>query len=228
MDYNLEENLSKTRPGVEYRVAFIRSVYLWLMAGFVIAGLGALTARPVLAPLINFAGRNYVWVLFFAQFGALIWANKVSRRKPINRLAYAIFTYISGLFIGVAALVTIQSAGLTPVIAAFGMTAADFLLLTAIAFISKKDFSFLRSFTLMGIGIMFFGSLIGALFQIEALSLLAAGVAVIACSAKILYDTSRMLREGDTSDPAAFALSLFVSLYNILLSLMRLLSGRRD
>ena len=59
------------------------------------------------------------------------------------------------------------------------------------------------------------------------LGLVAAAVAVVACSAKVLYDTSVMLKTDVLSDPAGFALSLFVSLYNILLSLMRLLGGRR-
>ena len=37
-----------------------------------------------------------------------------------------------------------------------------------------------------------------------------------------------MLRTGDFSDPAGFALALFVSLYNIFISLLRLLGGRRN
>jgi FtsH-binding integral membrane protein len=36
-----------------------------------------------------------------------------------------------------------------------------------------------------------------------------------------------MLRTDDFGDPAGFALSLFVSLYNIFLALMNLLGGRR-
>jgi modulator of FtsH protease len=52
-------------------------------------------------------------------------------------------------------------------------------------------------------------------------------VAVIACSAKILWDTSTMLRTDDLGDPAGFALSLFVSLYNIFIALLNLLSGGR-
>jgi modulator of FtsH protease len=182
----------------------------------------------IAAALIPVTGRFFGWAIFLAQFGALIWASAVSRRKPLNKVAYGLFTFISGIVIGIVSLVTIQAAGLGTVIAAFGMTAADFLLLTVIAFVSKKDFSFLRSFVVIGIGIMFFGSLIGAIFHLETLGLLAAGVAVVACSAKILYDTSNMLRTDDLSDPAGFALSLFVSLYNIMLSLMRLLGGRRS
>jgi modulator of FtsH protease len=52
-------------------------------------------------------------------------------------------------------------------------------------------------------------------------------VAVIACSAKLLWDTSAMLRTDDFGDPAGFALSLFISLYVIFINLMNLLGGRR-
>jgi FtsH-binding integral membrane protein len=228
MNYEFQGRSLSGRSGVEDRVAFLRSVYLWLMGGFVVAGLGAIASPFIAAGLLPLTGRFFPWALFLAQFGALIWASAVSRRKPLNKVAYGVFTFTSGVIIGIVSLVTIQTAGLGTVVAAFGMTAADFLLLTVIAFVSKKDFSFLRSFVAIGIGIMFFGSLIGAIFHLETLGLMAAGVAVIACSAKILYDTSNMLRSEDLSDPAGFALSLFVSLYNILLSLMRLLSGRRN
>ena len=228
MDYEFGGRPIAERSGVEGRVAFLRSVYLWLMGGFIVAGLGAVLSLPIANVLLPLTGRFFPWVLLIAQFGSLMWASAVSRRKPLNKVAYGVFTFTSGVVIGIVSLVTIQTAGLGTVVAAFGMTAADFLLLTVIAFVSKKDFSFLRSFVAIGIGIMFFGSLVGAIFHLETLGLVAAGVAVIACSAKILYDTSNMLRTGDTSDPAGFALSLFVSLYNILLSLMRLLGGRRN
>lgn len=226
MSFDIEGQTLNSRT-VE-RISFVRQVYLWLMGGFLIAGVGAVASPFIARDLVPLMGRFFGWGLIIAQFGALIWASAVSRRKPLNRVAYGVFTFVSGVIIGIVSLITAQRSGLGVVMAAFGMTAADFLLLTVIAFVSKKDFSFLRSFVAIGIGVMFFGSLIGAIFHVETLSLLAAGVAVIACSAKILYDTSAMLRSGETDDPAGFALSLFVSLYNILLSLMRLLGGRRD
>jgi len=211
------------------RLAFLRSVYLWLVGGFGVAAVGAfvlLATLPVMAPIIG-SGQWFMWALFIAQMGAIIFAQSVSRKKPINILAFAIFTLISGYFLGLISLVYISTIGVGTVLAAAGMTAGDFLLLSAIAFISKKDFSFLRNFILVGVGIFFFGGLIAAIFHLELLSLAFAAVAVIACSAKILYDTSNMLRTEDYSDPAGFALSLFVSLYNIFLSILRLLGGRR-
>jgi modulator of FtsH protease len=95
------------------------------------------------------------------------------------------------------------------------MVMSTFMVLTLTAFISKRDFSFLRSFVMVGIGIMFFGSLIAAIFHLSAFSLVISAVAVIACLAKILWDTSTMLRTDDLGDPAGFALSLLVSLYSI-------------
>jgi len=212
---------------VQDRISFVRSVYLWLMGGFAVAGLGALSAPYVAASLIPLTGRFFVWALFIAQFGTLMWASAVSRRKPMNRVAYGVFTYVSGVIAGIISLVVARQSGASIVLAAAGMTAADFLVLTLVAFVTKKDFSFLRNFVIVGISVMFFGGLIAAIFHLDTLGLLVSAVAVIACSAKILWDTSAMLRTGDTSDPAGFALSLFVSLYNIFISLLRLLGGRR-
>jgi len=226
MNYGFQ-GFSAAPSRAEARISFVRQVYLWLMGGFAVAGLGALASPFIAQALLPVTGRFFPWALFIAQFGALLWASAVSRRKPLNKVAYGVFTFVSGVVIGIVSLVTLQTAGWGPVLAAFGLTAADFLLLTITAFVSKRDFSFLRSFIVIGIGIMFFGSLIAAIFNLEMLGLMAAAVAVVACSAKVLYDTSVMLKTDDLSDPAGFALSLFVNLYNILLSLMRLLGGRR-
>ena len=228
MQYDLEGRTPYGRSRAEDRVAFVRNVYLWLLGGFAVAGVGALSAPFVASALVPALGSAFVWVLFIAQFGSLMWASAVSRRKPLNRYAYALFTYICGIFAGIIVTMVAQTSGPGIVMAAFGMTAADFLLLTAVAVFSKADFSFLRSFVIVGIGVMFFGSLIAAIFHLETFGLLISAVAVIACSAKILWDTSAMLRSEDFSDPAGFALSLFVSLYNIFISLLRLLGGRRN
>ena len=231
MNYDIGGRTYAVQAGLQDRISFIRSVYLWLMGGFAVAGLAALAAyvtTPLWTAAFQSMGRLFGWLIFGAQMGTILFAQAVSRRRPLNILAYALFTGVSGYVAGMISVVYASVLGPGMVLAAAGMTAGDFLLLTVFTFVSKKDFSFLRGFVVIGIGVMFFGSLIGAIFHLESLSLLAAGVAVIACSAKILYDTSAMLRTRDFSDPAGFALSLFVSLYNIFISLLRLLGGRRN
>jgi modulator of FtsH protease len=225
MDY--QQSWQGASTGAQSRVDFVRSVYLWLMGGFAVAALGALSAPFIAQALIPVAGRFLGWVLFGVQFGTLLFASSVSRRKPLNRLAYGLFTFVSGVIAGILALVIARGAGFMPVFTAFGLTGVVFLTLTVTAFVSKKDFSFLRNFVIVGIAVMFFGGLAAAIFQLETFGLIISGVAVIACSAKLLWDTSTMLRTEDFGDPAGFALSLFVSLYNIFISLMNLLGGRR-
>src|SRR5450631_4533019 len=224
---DLKQSWQGAATGTQSRIDFVRSVYLWLMGGFAVAALGALSAPFVAQALIPVAGRFLGWVLFGIQFGTLMFASSVSRRKPLNKIAYGLFTFVSGVIAGIIALVIAQGAGFTPVFMAFGLTGVVFLTLTGTAFVSKKDFSFLRNFVIVGIAVMFFGSLAAAIFHLETFSLIISGVAVIACSAKLLWDTSAMLRTEDFGDPAGFALSLFVSLYNIFISLMNLLGGRR-
>jgi len=225
MDY--QQSWQRSSGQVESRLDFVRSVYLWLMGGFGVAALGALSAPFIAAVLVPVAGRFLVWVLFGAQFGSLMFANSVRRQKPLNRVAYGLFTFVSGVIAGIIALVIAQGSGFMPVFMAFGLTGVVFLTLTVTAFTSKKDFSFLRNFVIVGITVMFFGSLAAMFLRMPAFSLVISGVAVIACSAKLLWDTSAMLRTDDLGDPVGFALSLFVSLYNIFISLMNLLGGRR-
>ena len=224
---DLPQSWQGASTGSRSRIDFVRSVYLWLMGGFAVAALGALSAPLVGNALISLAGRFWYWILFGVQFGSLMFASAVSRRRPLNRIAYALFTYISGTIAGIIALAVAQGAGFMPVFTALGLTGVVFLTLTVTAFVTKKDFSFLRNFVIVGIAVMFFGSLAAAIFHLQTFSLIISGVAVIACSAKLLWDTSALLRTDDLGDPAGFALSLFVSLYNIFIALMNLLGGRR-
>lgn len=226
MEYNYE---GRTIFGVsrsEERAAFLRSVYLWLMAGFGVAAVGAFSAPFVLGLLLPM-GRFAFFALIIGWFASSFWAQAVSRRKPQNRYAYALFTYLSGILAGVAMLAALQTSGPGIVLAAFAMTAADFLVLSGIAFITKKDFSFLGSFVMVGLTVAIVAMIIGIFYHAEIFHLAISAVIVIACSAKILWDTSNMLRTGDYSDAAGFALSLFISLLNIFLNLLRLLSGGR-
>ena len=225
MEY--QQPWQQVSAGARDRAAFIQSVYLWLMGGFAVAALGAVSAPMVARALVPVVGSFFGWVLFGVQFGTLLFASAVRRRQPLNRLAFALFTFVSGVIAGLVALVLAEGAGFQPVLTAFGMTGGVFLTLTTTAFVTKKDFSFLRNFVIVGIAVMFFGGLAAAIFHLETFGLVISGVAVVACSAKLLWDTSAMLRTDDFSDPAGFALALFVSLYNILIALMNLLGGGR-
>lgn len=227
MEYNYEGRTIFGASRAEERTAFVRSVYLWLMGGFGVAAVGAMASPIILGYLIGAMGRFFFWPIIIVYFGTFFWAQKVSRTKPQNRYAFAAFTFVAGILAGMAMIAAAQQSGPGIVLAAFAMTAADFLVLSAVAHITKKDFSFLGSFVMVGLVVALVAMVIGFFVPMEIFHLAISAVIVIACSAKILWDTSRMLQAGDYGDAAGFALSLFISLLNIFLNLLRLLSGGR-
>ena len=112
---------------------------------------------------------------------------------------------------------------------ALGATAAAFLGLSAIALTTKRDFSFMGKFLMIGMLVAVVLSLGGIFFQIPALSLAVSGMVVLLASGLILFETSRIVNGGETNYVMA-TVSLFVSIYNLFSSLLMLcgLGGGRD
>lgn len=105
---------------------------------------------------------------------------------------------------------------------AMGGTAAIFLGLSAYAVTSKRDFSFLGGFLTVGILVAFLAGLAAFFFEIPALSLTVSAVFVLLMSGLILYETSQIVRGGETNYVMA-TVSLFVSIFNLFTSLLHLL-----
>ncbi|HWU98423.1 MAG TPA: Bax inhibitor-1/YccA family protein [Oxalicibacterium sp.] len=108
------------------------------------------------------------------------------------------------------------------VMMAFGATAAIFVGLSAYALTTRKDFSFMGGFLTAGILIAFLASLGAVFFEIPALSLAVSAVFVLLMSGLILYETSNLIHGGETNYVMA-TVTLYVSIYNLFLSLLQLL-----
>ena len=108
------------------------------------------------------------------------------------------------------------------VMLAMGGTGAVFLGLSAYAVISRKDFSFMGGFLAVGMLVAFLASLAGIFLQIPAFSLAVSAAFVLLMSGLILFETSNIIHGGETNYIMA-TVSLFVSIYNLFLSLLQLL-----
>ncbi len=108
------------------------------------------------------------------------------------------------------------------VMQAMGGTAAIFLGLSAYALTTKKDFSFMGGFLMVGILVAFLAGLGAIFFEIPALSLTVSAAFVLLMSGLILYETSNIIRGGETNYIMA-TVSLFVSIFNLFTSLLHLL-----
>jgi modulator of FtsH protease len=111
---------------------------------------------------------------------------------------------------------------------ALGGTGVIFFALSAYTLTTKKDFSFLGGFLFVGMMVALLGMIAGIFFQIPALQLAISGAFVLISSGLILFQTSEIIHGGETNYISA-TVGLFVSIYNLFVSLLNLLgafSGR--
>jgi FtsH-binding integral membrane protein len=217
--------------GASDRVRFIRLTYLHLLlAMLAFAGLlwllmkNPFLAQKVSAPLVNFAlGGRWNWGIVLLVFMAVSWVADYWASHTTSRgmqyLGLAFYVVAEALiFVPLLTIVAVKTA----VIVAKGggepniirdsayVTLGIFAALTASVFLSKKDFSFLRSglFMASGAALMLivlsltFGFNLGLAFSI-GMVLLAAGY--------ILYQTSQVLAHYNTNQHVAASLALFSS-----------------
>jgi len=107
---------------------------------------------------------------------------------------------------------------------AAGGTGIILMTLAGIATTTKKDFSFMSKFLMVGIVLMIVASLANIFLQIPAMALAMSAVGVILFSGFILYDVSRIVNGGETNYVMA-TLGLYLSIYNLFTSLLQLLMG---
>jgi len=103
-----------------------------------------------------------------------------------------------------------------------GATAAIFVGLSAYVLTTKKDFSFMGGFLMVGILLAFLAGLAAIFFEIPALSLTVSAAFVLLMSGLILYETSNIIHGGETNYVLA-TVTLFVSIFNLFTSLLHLL-----
>jgi modulator of FtsH protease len=108
------------------------------------------------------------------------------------------------------------------VMTAMGMTGVIFLGLSGYALTSRKDFSFMGGFLMVGILVAFFAGLGAMFFEMPGLSLGVSAMFVLLMAGLILYETSNIIHGGETNYIMA-TVTLYVSIFNLFTSLLHLL-----
>ncbi len=113
------------------------------------------------------------------------------------------------------------------VMTALGGTGAIFLALSGYALISRRDFSFMGGFLMVGMIVVLLAMLGNLFFDLPALSMALSGAVILLMSGFILYDTSRMVNAGE-DNYLMMTVSLYLSIFNIFVSLLNILGASRD
>ena len=116
------------------------------------------------------------------------------------------------------------SGGPQLVMTALGGTGVTFLGLSGYALVSRKNFSFMGSFLMVGILVAFLAGLGAIFFELPGLSLAVSAMFVLLMSGLILYETSNIIHGGETNYVMA-TVTLYVSIYNLFTSLLHLLGA---
>ena len=107
---------------------------------------------------------------------------------------------------------------------ALGMTALVFFGLSAYAILSRKDFSFLSSFLTAGAFVLIGAMLLAFFMESSVLHLAVSAGFTIFASIMILFETSQIIKGGERNYILA-TVGLYVSIYNLFLSLLQLLAA---
>lgn len=106
-------------------------------------------------------------------------------------------------------------------------TAIIFFALSAYVMTTKKDFSFLAGFLMIGMIVMIVAAIANIFLAIPLVSLVISAAIVFIMSGFILFETSQIIHGGQRNYILATA-SLYLSLYNIFVSLLQILGVMSD
>lgn len=117
--------------------------------------------------------------------------------------------------------------GASIITSALGLTAFAFLGLSAFVLITRKNMNFLGNFITVGFFVLIGAMVLAFITNTPGLYLAMSAGFILFSSAAILYQTSAIIHGGETNYIMA-TITLFVSIYNIFVSLLSILGASRN
>jgi uncharacterized protein len=216
------------------RAAFIQRTYQHLAAAvgaFILVEYLLFQSGLAQAFSTAISGSRFGWLAILGGFSLLGWLSRslAAKADSVNLQYTGLGIYVVAQAIIFSPLIYIATMVSATVLPTAGiLSLLMFAGLTAVTFITRKDFSFLGSILTIG-GFIALGLIIcSALFGFS-LGLFFSVAMVIFASAAILYDTSNVLHHYNTNQHVAASLELFASvalLFWYILQLVMSLSRR--
>ena len=216
----------------EERASFIRKTYLHLagaVLAFILLEASLMMSGAGLALTQTMLGGNFSWLivlLIFMGVSAIAnrWANS-STSKPMQYMGLALCVVAYTILFVPLLFIAASRSGGEVILQAGIVTIGLFLGLTAVVFLTRKDFSFMGPILMMGgfiaTAYIFAGLLLGFSFGIFFSFLM-----VAFAGGAILYDTSNILHKYRTDQHVAASLALFASVALLFWYILRIFSRR--
>ena len=204
----------------EARLNFIRLTYVLFMTSVLAAIVGGIISlnTPLSALVMAFAPWSLLLILPLS-----IGAQVLADRPGLGHVALFGFALILGIVI--APIVNLYSPD--TVTQAGVLSILIFGSLTAYVFVTRKDFNFLGGIVFVGLIACIGAGLLNFFwFKSSGISYWIAWGVLLFSAGFVLYDTSEIMQRYPLNRPAGAALGLFISFFNIFMSLLRILNGR--
>lgn len=181
------------------------------------AGVSMAMGAPYLGPIVTLVG-----------FFGLIFAVHKTAHSSLGLLFVFLLTGFMGFTIGpiINAYLSLAN-GPSLVTSALGTTAAAFVGLSAFAVVTRKDFSFLSGFLVVGFFVLMGAVVLSLFFDLSAFSVAISCAFVLFASAAILWQTGAIIHGGETNYIIA-TVTLFASFYNLFVSLLHIFGVMGD
>ena len=205
-----------------HQEVLLQKTYSLLAWSFLPAVAGAL-ASMVFNPLAM-VGNPWIAVgAMFAFFYGMCFAIEKNRYSQTGAVLLMVFTFGMGIFLGplLSVALTFANGGQLIAVAA-AMTAGVFFTMAALARRANINTNALGRFLAVGGVVLMIGVVANLFLQMPVVSLTISGAFVVFSSLVIMWQVRTVLEGGEDSHISA-ALTIFISIYNIFSSLLRLL-----
>ncbi|MBM7035765.1 Bax inhibitor-1 family protein [Vibrio ulleungensis] len=161
-------------------------------------------------------------IIMLVGFYGLLFLTEKNRDNSMGLVFTFLFTGFLGYTIGPILNAYVGAGMGDVVVTALGGTALAFLGASAYALTTKRDLSFLNGMLMAGFVVLLVGMVANIFLQMPMLYLAMSGMFILFSTGVILLTTQNIIRGGETNYISA-TVSLYVSIYNIFISLLSIL-----
>ena len=218
MNTSMTNTAPRTREATLATNKVIRNTYTLLSMTLLFSALSAGVSMALNLPHPGL-------LLTLAGYFGLLFATSRYRNSSLGLVFVFALTGFMGYTLGpiLNAYLALPNGGQV-VMTAMGATGVIFLGLSGYALTTRKDFSFMGGFLMVGILVAFMAGLGAVFFEMPGLSLAVSSMFVLLMAGLILYETSNIIHGGESNYIMA-TVTLFVAIFNLFTSLLHLLGA---
>jgi modulator of FtsH protease len=215
----------------EVRNRVLRNTYWLLALSMVPTVIGAWIGVATGFSLFAATSPAMSFLAFMAIAIGFMFAIERTKDSAVGVFVLLGFTFFMGLMLSrLLSFILGFTNGPSLIMLAFGGTGIIFAVMATIATVSKRDFTGLGKWLMVGVVILLLASFANVFLHLPALMLTVSVLAIVIFSAYMLFDVQRVVNGGETNYITA-TLAIYLDLYNVftnLLALLGIFGGNRN